>query len=470
MKSVLSVLLLLVSLSLSLATTASAEKPQDRHVVLICVDGLPAALFDDPNAPMPTIRKLAAAGVLADGMIPANPSVTWPNHTSMTTGVWPERHGVLFNGVLERGGPGAPVKVNPNKDQSELVHAPTIYGVLHAAKLKTAAINWPCTRNTDTLDDNFPDVPDAITHSTPRLIADLKEKGLATEAEIGGFSKLSTPIRDRIWTDAARHIIRERMPSLLLLHVLNVDGIHHRYGPQTPAGYSAVAYADSCVKEVVEAIDAAGMRESTTIFIVSDHGFMTIPQTLQPNVVLRQAGLLTEEQRTVTSARAQAVPEGGIAMVYLTDREKAADDRETVIRLFRDRPEIAAVLTAEDFAKHGLPQPDDYPQMADLILVAKDGYGFNATAYGEEFVVKSETTLGTHGFLATNPKMNATFVASGRGIPQGKKIGLVKNIDVAPTIASLLGVELPSADGQVLTATFEAGKAQSDSSEKSKSK
>ncbi len=239
-------------------------------------------------------------------------------------------------------------------------------------------------------------------------------------------------------------------------------------GPQTPAGYTAVAYADRCVKDVVEAIDAAGVRESTTVFIVSDHGFMTIPQTLQPNVVLRQAGLLTEEQRTVRSARAQAVPEGGIAMVYLTDREKAAEDRATVIRLFRERPEIAAVLTSDDFAKHGLPRPDDYPQMADLILVAKDGYGFNATAYGEEFVVRSDTTLGTHGFLATNPKMNATFVASGRGIPRGKKIGLVKNIDIAPTIASLLGVALPSADGQVLTDTFESGTARSDSSDKPK--
>lgn len=468
MKSLLGALLVLCSVSAGLARTALADEPKDRHVVLICVDGLPAFLFDDPNAPMPTIRKLAASGVLAEGMIPANPSVTWPNHTSMTTGVWPERHGVLFNGVLERGGPGAPVKVNPNKDQSELVHAPTIYDVLHAAKLKTAAINWPCTRNADTLDDNFPDVPDAITHSTPRLIAELKAKALATEAEISGFSKISTPIRDRIWTDAACHVIRERKPSLLLLHVLNVDGIHHRYGPQTPAGYSAVAYADSCVKEVVEAIDAAGIRESTTIFIVSDHGFMAIPQTLQPNVVLRQAGLLTEEQRTVTRARAMTVPEGGISMVYLTDREKAAEDRETVIRLFRERPEIAAVLTSADFAKHGLPQPDDYPQMADLILVAKDGYGFNATASGDDFVVKSETTLGTHGFLATNPKMNATFVASGRGVPPGKKIGIVRNIDVAPTIAHLLDVQLPSADGQALQATFEAGKAQSDSSGRTK--
>lgn len=446
---------LFVSFAALMNVAAGADRP-DRHVVVICVDGLPGWLFDDPDASMPAIRALVSKGVRAKGMIPSNPSVTWPNHTSMTTGVRPERHGVLFNGVLERGGPGLPVKVNPRKDKKDLVHVETIYDVLKEKGLTTAAINWPCTRNAAGIDDNFPDVPESFEHSTPRLVAELKEAGIVSDADIERFPKMSTPARDRIWTQAACHVIRKRKPNLVLFHPLNVDAVHHRYGPQSPAGYTAVAYADSLVRQVVDAVDEAGIRERTTILVVSDHGFMSIPKTLQPNVVLRKAGLLTVEGMQVATARAQVVPEGGIGMLYLTVRDTLDEDRKKVLELFREREGIADIVTPDQFARYGLPQPQDAPQMADLILVAKDGYGFSATATGDDEVIKSETTIGTHGFLSTNPKMNATFIAAGAGVLQGKKLDLIENIDITPTIARLLGVEVPAAEGKVVIEALEA--------------
>ena len=429
----------------ALGLTAHAA---DRHVVLITVDGLPAYLFDDPNAPLPNIRALAADGVVAEGMTVSNPSVTWPNHTSLVTGVRPELHGVLFNGVLDRPGPGLPVKVDPRRDKADLVRVPTIYDVLHEKGLTTAAINWPCTRNSGTIADDFPDVPETLEHTTPRLLESLAQAGILPEADRPGFGKLSGPARDRIWTLAACQVIRERKPDFLLFHLLNVDSIHHKYGPKSAAGYSAVAYADACVGEVVRALEDAGIREQTTIFITADHGFTAIPKTLQPNVALRKAGLLTVEGTNIVTARAQVIPEGGIGMLYLTVREKADEDRQAVLKLFRDHEGIEAILEPKDFAKYGLPLPDEYPQMADLVLVGKDGYGFNATAIGESSVVTAEGTPGTHGFLSTLPKMNAIFVASGRGVRRGQKIGVLENIDVAPTVAKLLGVELKQAQGK----------------------
>lgn len=429
---------------------AGAEDFKDRHVVVICIDGLPAYMFDDPNASMPTIRSLAASGSRSKGMLTSNPSVTWPNHTSLTTGVRPEQHGVLFNGVLERTGLGLPVKVNPRKEKAELVQVPTIYDVLHEKGLTTAAINWPCTRNCATIADNFPDVPESFDHTTPRLIAEMKQEGIVTDEEIQNFSKLSGTVRDRIWTQTVCHVIRARKPNLVLFHPLNLDSTHHKYGPQTSAGYTAVAFADTLVRDVVHAIDQAGIRKQTTILIVSDHGFMAIPKTLQPNVVLRQAGMLTVEGTQVATARAQVIPEGGIGMVYLTVPDKIAEDKQKVIEMFRDREGIAAILTPDEFEKHGLPHPKDYTQMADLILVAKDGYGINATATGDDDVITSEATLGTHGFLSTNPKMNATFIATGNGIQSGVTMDSMENIDVTPSIAKLLGVEL-KATGKPLT-------------------
>ena len=87
--------LLIVSFALS-GRAAEAEK----HVVLITIDGFPAAMMADPKTPIPRIRKLAAEGTMADGLRVSTPSVTWPNHTTLVTGVHPDKHSVLYNGIL----------------------------------------------------------------------------------------------------------------------------------------------------------------------------------------------------------------------------------------------------------------------------------------------------------------------------------------------------------------------------------
>jgi predicted AlkP superfamily pyrophosphatase or phosphodiesterase len=434
----------------ALLASAPAAEPLAKHVVLITVDGLPAYLLDDPSAVLPNIRSVADRGAKAEGMTVSNPSVTWPNHTTLVTGVRPAKHGVLFNGVLDRPGPGLPVKVDPRRDKLDLVQVPTVYDILHQAGGTAAEINWPCTRGAKTLAASFPDVPDALEHSTPELIAELERDGILTAELKKSWGSLSGVARDRVWTLAARHVIKTRKPNLLLVHLLNVDGTHHKYGPKSSPGYSAVAFADACVGEIFDALDEAGIARDTAVIVTSDHGFASIPKSLRPNVLLRQAGLLTVEGKQVTTARAQAIPEGGTALVYLTVPDSAAEDRKRVLDLFRGKEGIEQILAPEDYARYGLPTPAESRQAPDLILAAAEGYGFSADATGEEFVVPGEGTPGTHGFLSTNPKMNATFVAAGAGIRKDAKPGVIDNVDVAPTIARLLGIDLPDTDGKPL--------------------
>src|SRR5690349_3050362 len=95
---------LLLALASPLATsrTANAATDPDRIVVLMSVDGLAGFYFDDPSAEIPTIRKLAAEGARATGMRASNPTVTWPNHTTLVTGVSPALHGVVGNNFFDR--------------------------------------------------------------------------------------------------------------------------------------------------------------------------------------------------------------------------------------------------------------------------------------------------------------------------------------------------------------------------------
>ncbi len=433
--------------ALLLTALPGSTRSDDRHVVMILIDGLPAYLLDDPQASLPVIRGLAREGVAAEaGMTVSDPSITWPNQTSLVTGCHADRHGVLFNGLLQRRGPGQLVEYFTSKSQHELVRVPLLFDVLKQAGHRSAAINWPCTRGSKSIDDNFPDVPGPLAHTTPKLKEELARMGLIERFKWG-----NDMVQDEILTEAACHVIRDRMPRFLALHLNNVDTVHHRYGPKSPPGYAAAAANDANVGRILGALEDSGIRGQTAVFIVADHGFAAAPKSLKPNAVLRRHGLLSVEGGRVKSGRVLAVAEGGIAMVYLTDPSSARADHETVLRLFRGEEGIRAVLEPKDYPRYHLPQPSENAAMGDLVLAAKEGYAFSLDARGDEFVVPSEiATAGAHGFLSTEPKMNAIFVAAGAGIKRGTKLSTIANIDVAPTIARMLGVTLEQASGRVI--------------------
>ncbi len=429
----------------------------EQHVVLITIDGFPAAMFTDAKTSVPNIRKLAAEGVTAERMQVSNPSVTWPNHTTLVTGVRPAKHSVLYNGVLKRSGAEEPVLVDPKRDKTDLVAVPNLFDLLHQAGMRTAAIDWPCTRNSNSIDDDFPDSPDPLSHTTPRLLKGLVAEGILPGENDKGFSAMNGPARDEVWTRAACHVIRTRKPHLLALHLLNTDGIHHRYGPESPASYTAVALADTFVGRVLQAIDSAGIRLNTTVIVTADHGFATATNMIQPNVLLRQAGLLQlNSSNQIAKARVQVVPEGGSGMVYFNNPDTREEDRRKVTELFTGKEGIAEVIQPDRFAQLGFPAPEKQHTMADLVIAAKPGYGVTGTATGDAYVVHAGTqnNVGYHGYISTYERMDAPFIISGPGIKRGAKIGAIENVDVAPTIAELLGIKLPQTDGKPLNEAF----------------
>ena len=117
------------------AARVDAETPE-RMVLMVSVDGLANFYLDDPVAEIPTLRRLAAEGARAQGMIASMPTVTWPNHTTLVTGVHPGKHGVLGNSVLDRvKNEIVPLVVDPIFNKDEIVKVPTIYDLAKQAGL-----------------------------------------------------------------------------------------------------------------------------------------------------------------------------------------------------------------------------------------------------------------------------------------------------------------------------------------------
>ena len=111
---------------------------------------------------------------------------------------------------------------------------------------------------------------------------------------------------------------------------------------------------------------------------------------------------------------------------------------------------VDAIIEPADYPRFGLPLPSVNDQMGVLFITPKDGYSFTA-AVGEDVVVDAvEGSLGAHGYPATDPDLSALFIASGAGITPGSRLDVIDNVDVAPTLAALLGLTLEKVDGRVL--------------------
>lgn len=474
-----------VSLAVTaLIWTASVAAAEDRHVILVTIDGFPGRMLDDIHTHIPNIRALAAEGASAKGMRVCTPSITWPNHTTLITGVTPRKHSVLFNGVLAHG--SAPqvapangtnkidplirkydpdnlpvgsvqVRVDPNATAAQLVAVPTLFDVFHKAGLSTAGVNWPCTRSSPSLDDDLPDSPDTLNFTTPRLRAELAAAHILPSEKQADFAALGQPQRDEVWTKTACYLVQKRMPNFMAFHLLNTDSTHHKYGPETMASYTALALADRFIGDLIAAVNASGHREQTTFIIAADHGFASATNLIQPNVAFRMAGLLQlTNKNAIASARVQCISEGGSGFIYLNNAATRDEDRKKAVEILGALEGVSEVIPADRFAALGIPDAGQGGS-PDLILRPKIGYGVGGAAAGESAVIPITPALssGYHGYVADEPLMNALFVASGRGIKKGVRLEQTENVNVAPTVAHLLGQKLENADGKVITEILE---------------
>src|SRR5882762_5369347 len=323
---------------------AKTIRPRNRIVVVISLDGFPAYALEDPRLPIPTLRKLAREGAAATSMQPVNPTVTWPNHTAIVTGVDASEHQVLFNGLLTRPIGGSKPSIEPWRDKDLLVHSPTIYDVAHDAGLTTAQVDWVAIYGAKTITWQFPEIPNPDGAIERELIA----AGTVTADQLRTFEDSSQVWQDQMWTDAAADILEKHRPNLLLFHLLTLDDTNHEYGPMSPASFTAMAYLDDKVKQILDTLVRTGRLADATVIVVSDHGFRTIKHKIHGNVLLRQKGLVTDGSGS-TKGEAWVVPDGGIAMVYASNSERKPEVIASLRSIFANAEGVDHVYGIQDF-------------------------------------------------------------------------------------------------------------------------
>src|SRR5262245_22936560 len=422
----------------------------NRRVIIISIDGFAAFYWRDPQVRMPTLRRLAGRGVVAAGMEAVFPTTTWPTHVSLVTGVSPRVHGVVANHILNRRTRiTEDLTGDPIYDAPALLRAKTVYDLAHESGLRTAAIDWPATRNATTLAFNLPFFKDqrVFETQTARVVwEELSALGYPMHRQ-GEWAQLPKRFyKDEMVGSVAAHVARRHEPELLLVHFLCVDSFQHLYGPRSPEAYWAIEYVDGLIGRLLASLPAA-TADGTTVFVVSDHGFLPSAREIRPNVRLRRSGALRIEPEGRMTGEARFVTNNGAGALYRLDGDAGAVG--DLARAIAAMEGVSGMWTSADYDMLGLPTPADHHQVADVMFEAAPGYSFGGTADGddEHGVPKY---LGTHGQRPTYADNAAFFLAAGAGIVEGRELPMIRSRDVAPTVAQALGLTLGSVEGKIL--------------------
>ncbi|MGD0860775.1 MAG: ectonucleotide pyrophosphatase/phosphodiesterase [Terracidiphilus sp.] len=447
---------LLQSLSLLLLIVAAVPPGQAAPVLLISIDGLKPEYVteaDSRGLKVPYLRTLMRDGAYAEGVTGVWPTVTYPSHTTILTGVSPAEHGIYNN-----------LEFDPGHDFAQAwnwyaaqIRVPTLWQVAHNAGLRTASVGWPVSVGATDVDWLIPEYwrvfssSGALNPLDRELVAALsRPEGLLKQLEpAAGLFMMGddTSINgDEIKTRYSVEILRKYKPAFMTIHLSALDETEHEHGP-----FSAEADQDlEAIDGMVERLASAALQNdpSTVIVMVSDHGFVTVTHKVNLFVPFLQAGLIREKvdpetkSSTIDSWKAEPWLAGGMAVIMMYDPNDHATEqqvRELLAKLAADPNNgIAAVLDRDAIKKTG-----GFPDAAFLIVL-KSGYLTGAATSGN-LVTPISGSKGSHGFSPEFPEMRASFFVSGVGIAHHRDLGVIDMRQIAPTVAKILNLSMPSA-------------------------
>jgi predicted AlkP superfamily pyrophosphatase or phosphodiesterase len=429
----------------SITTTVQAAP-----VLMISIDGLRPQDVLDADARgirVPMLKKLANDGVYASGVKNALPTVTYPNHTTLITGVWPARHGIPNNPVFD------PQQKNMGGWYwySQDIKVRTLWDAVHDSGGKVASLSWPVSVGARSIDYNLPEYWRATDRHDEdvKLVQALATPGLVATLEKDTGLRLIQADGESVEEDIGRArfagaLIAARHPQLTTVHLRGLDHVEHEAGPGSPQAKAALERLDGAVGTLIA--EARKAEPDLVVAVVSDHGFLPVQHSVNLLAPFIRAGLITLDVNKKVASW-QAEPWGGASAAIVLAKPDDAAVKAKVTALLKDlaaKPElgIAQVADAGEVARMG------GTPMASFWVDFKPGYAMGSDPAAPP--VSASSVKGTHGFFPTHPEMRASFILSGPSISRRGSLGEIDMRDIAPTLAKILKVSLPQADGKPL--------------------
>jgi predicted AlkP superfamily pyrophosphatase or phosphodiesterase len=385
------------ALALPVPPAASAPASTEPRLILISIDGLhPEDLVR--HAP-PTLLRWQAEGTHAAWMTAVYPTLTFPNHYTLVTGLVPDRHGVVHNRMVDPElGPFRLSLRAAVADGRWWDEAEPIWVTAQRHGLRSATMFWP--------------------GSEARINGVRPDDWLPYAGDMPHDERVRRVLR---WLDRPA----ARRPHFITLYFSALDEAAHDHGPGSPEAVAALADIDRALARLETGLRRRGLIDAVDLVVVSDHGFAAV-DAAHPRR-LDERFPLFEDEVVHTGASAGIEPRPG--------REAAA----------------AALVGRHDgyacWPKARLPaewRHGRHPRVPSLLCQADEGVHLSTSA---RLARGERIDAGAHGYAPELPSMRATFVARGPSIRSGHRLQAINAVDVHPFLLALLGLPPMRGDG-----------------------
>lgn len=401
-------LLLWIAIPLAAQQTGSGgtNRPEHRdkpYVILVSLDGFKAEYLD--RMAVPNLRRMMRRGARAKALVPVFPSLTFPNHYSLVTGLHPGRHGIVSNRFYDPVRKEAYAYTDPKAvaDGSWYGGEP-IWVTAEKQGMVSACYFWP-----------------------------------GSEAPIQGIRATvwnkydgAVPNVERVNTVLSwLRLPADRRPHVMTLYFSDVDSATHDAQLDTPAVESAVGAVDTAIGQLLDGLDTLPIRERVYVLITSDHGMVDTSgaQTVALDSLL-DGNELADIEFSYGGPVANLHVKGGLPHA-----------RALVEKINAQLARGTAYLRAE------LPERFHYhadPRAGDIVVVMDESWTMSVPRPGSRSGGSQrdpDTQWGQHGWDNALPSMRAVFVIMGPGIREGALVDEVRNVDVYPLMAELLDLK-----------------------------
>ncbi len=395
----------ILACAIVVASCATAPKPEThstgaaQSLVLISIDGFRWDYINRPQAPH--LRDLAAHGVRAERMVSAFPSLTFPNHYTIVTGLYPEHHGIVSNTMVDATIGRFGIGDNPAVRDPRWWGGEPIWNTAEKQHERAAPISWPGSEAP--IQGMHPTWWEKFDGAMPN--AERVRKVLALLA---------------LKPDSAPRLITQYFPS--------VDHQGHSFGPDAPQTDSAIAQVDSAIGAIVDGIARLGLRDRVNIIVLADHGMTAMSNART---------IFLDDY--VSPDSMDVIDYGAVTAIA----PKPGHERYVYDRLHGANAHLAVYHRADVPARFHY---NNNPRIQPIIAIADEGW--NVTSHAR--VRPNAAPLGgNHGFDNQLLSMGALFVASGPAFKSGVVVPPFQNIHVYDLMAHILGLRPAPNDGSL---------------------
>jgi len=383
--------LCLLVAAMALASAAAGEPV----VILLSWDGVRHDYL--ARGQFPALGRIQREGAQAEKLVTVFPSLTFPSHVSLATGANVEHHGIVANSFRDR----VRGKFQYENDASWLEAEP-IWVTAERQGVHAAVFFW-------------------VGSETDWRGVGASYRKAPFDTHVSEQAKVEQILA---WLD----LPPEQRPRLVLSWWHGADAVGHRYGPDSPKVAEALAEQDHALGLLLAGLDARGAWPDTTLFIVSDHGMAAVSQPVDLSGPLHAKGI-----------EGELFPSNGIAQLWLAEPSRLAEALST----------LAALPGVTVWAADAVPKELHYAfpgRMGDLVAVTTPPRFFIAPATLQGVMTRIAAgggDQGAHGFDPALPEMGGILLAMGRGVGKGVRLPAAHAVDVAATVARLLGIAAP---------------------------